>query len=68
MSVAEMGPEVSERFDRLCKAVCSRGRGMTLPQLGAAHALARELGEDEPDRERVDFLSRRLDLDPESLP
>jgi hypothetical protein len=68
VTLASMSPEVSDRFDALCRAVCSRGKGMTLAQLGDCHALARELGEDEPDQERVALFVRRLDLDPEALP
>ena len=68
MSLASMDPKAMDRFDRLAKAVTGRGRGITLAQLRDCHALARELVSEEPDQERVGFLSRRLDLDPEALP
>ena len=43
MTLRTMGPEASERFDRLCRAVSARRRGLTLHQLGDCQALAREL-------------------------
>ena len=61
-------PGTLDRFDALAGKVGARGRGLSLAQLRDCHALAQELESSEPDRERVGFLSRRLDLDPEALP
>ena len=60
-------PETIDRFEALAGKVGARGRGLSLAQLRDCHALARELESSEPDPERVGFLSRRLDLDPETL-
>lgn len=52
-------------FDRLCKAVQAKDPpGITLTQLGDAGALARELGKDDPDPERVELFRERLGLEP----
>lgn len=52
-------------FDRLCKAVQAKDPpGITLTQLGNAGALARELGKDEPDPEKVELFTKRLGLEP----
>lgn len=56
-------PAVERRFDVICKAVAARGRGVTMLELGAAHALARELGADAPDGHRVHQLADQLGLD-----
>lgn len=48
-------------------AVASRGRGVTLAQLGTIDALARELDKDTPDEERIVWLAARLDIDPQDL-
>jgi len=56
-------------FSRLCRIIALRstGRGITLPQLGDAAAVARELAEEEPDRERVAELCARLGVEIEEL-
>lgn len=52
-------------FDAICKSVQAKDPpGITLTQLGDAGALARELGKDDPDPERVELFRERLGLDP----
>ena len=63
-----MAESVPAAFDELCRTVAQRGRGLSLAQLRDVWALSREMEADEPDPERVGFLSRRLNLDPEALP
>lgn len=60
-------PEIVAHFDRLCAAVQERGDGLSLDQLGDAHALARELEAEEPSAERVELFRERLGLDPEEV-
>ena len=67
MSLLSPNPKAMDRFDRLAKAVTSRGKGITLAELRDCHALARELELPDPDPERVGFLSRRLNLDPNAV-
>lgn len=59
----------SDRFEEFVALAAERtsGPGVTLEQVGDADALARELEKPEPDTERVDLLSGRLGLEPESL-
>lgn len=59
-----MTAAVAARFDVLCRLVGARqGHGVTLAQMGAAHALARELEAAEPDAARVAEFAARLGLD-----
>ena len=60
-------PEAMDLFDALCKVIGRRRKGFSLSQIGDAHALARELLQEEPDWERVALLTRRLELTPEEL-
>jgi hypothetical protein len=67
MSLGLDDPGVMERFDEVCKLVMARGRGITLSQLGAAHALARELASDEPDAGKIGDHCFALAIDPAAL-
>jgi hypothetical protein len=67
MTLALDSPEVTARFDAICKLVSRDGRGITLAQLGAAHALARALEADEPDEGKVADHAHSLELDPREL-
>lgn len=60
-------PAVAARFDAVCRAVAADRRGITLLQLGQAHALARELESEDPDQERVGDLCARLGIDVEAI-
>lgn len=51
-------------FEAVVAAVMALRAGITLRQLGTADALARELERETPDRERVEWMARRLGLDP----
>lgn len=64
MSLLTLSATGHARFDRLCRLVAERttGRGITLAQLGDAHALARALDAEAVDRERVEALAVRLEL------
>lgn len=55
-------PEVMDTFDRICRAIGRRRKGFSIQQIGDAHALAKEFHQEEPDREKMAFLIRRLDL------
>lgn len=55
-------------FDRLCAELAKERRGLTLAQLGGAHALARALCEPEPDEKRIAELRRSLGLAEDALP
>lgn len=59
--------QVMSTFDRVCHLTSRRGRGLSLSEIGDAHALARELHSPEPDGSLVEDLSRRLELGPEDL-
>lgn len=61
--IPQTTPAALARFDAICQTVQDRGRGMSLGEIGDAHALARELEASEPDPERIAFLAERLDLD-----
>jgi len=67
MMLALDPPAVLARYDALCRLVGAQGQGITLPQLGDAHALARILESRDPDPDRVDALAHRLGLDPAEL-
>lgn len=60
-----MNATESDLFDRICRRVAA-GQGITLGQLGGAHALARELV-GQPDPAKVMELAEGLDLDEEDL-
>lgn len=60
-------PEVLARFDAICQVVQGRGRGMSLGEVGDAHALAREMEAEEPDPERVELFRGRLGLEAEEV-
>ena len=62
-----MTPAAYGTFDRICKAVTGRGKGITLQEIGDAHALARELEKEEPDPERVALFTGRLNVDLEEI-
>lgn len=49
-------------FDQIISVVLSRGKGVTLKELAAAHALVKEERRSEPDQELVCHLRRRLGL------
>lgn len=67
MSLIADSPAVLARFDRVCSLLTARNRGITMRELGAAHALARELQAEAPDPDRVVDFAAALDLDPEEL-
>ena len=67
MTLVSMSPQASERFDRLCKVVGAKGKGITLHQLGAARALALELEAGDPDPEKVELYRKRLGIEPEEV-
>lgn len=56
-----------ERYGRICHLVAARGTRLTIQDLGAAAALARELELEAPDPERVAELTARLGLTPEDV-
>jgi hypothetical protein len=60
-------PEVTARFDAICAQVGAQARGITLAQLAAAHALARELEEPEPDPGKIADHAFALGLDADGL-
>lgn len=64
---AALSPDSFRIFEDLLVLVGSRGQGMTLSDLGAAHAIARELDGPEPDADRVGSLLRSLQLQPSDL-
>ena len=55
------------RFDHICRAVGSRGDGVTLAQLADAARLAEELDGPKADRSLVEDLTARLGLSGEDL-
>jgi hypothetical protein len=66
-SLGAMPADTLRIFDRACKLVSARGRGLSLSELGTAHALARELSAPEPDAARAETLRLGLGLDTEAL-
>ena len=54
-------------FDRFCRAVAARGKGLSLGQIGDAGALSRELSSPDPDPEKVELLRSRLGLESERV-
>lgn len=56
-------PAVMARYDQICRTIAKRGTGLTLSQLGDAHALARAEQEPTPDAGSIRFLRGRLRLD-----
>jgi hypothetical protein len=67
MSLTLDDAAVMARFDDVCTLVSPDGRGISLTQLGAAHALARELESDEPDQGKIGDHCHALGLDPAEL-
>jgi hypothetical protein len=65
--IALDSPEITARFDAICAQVGERGQGVTLRQLGACHALARELEAPEPDEGKVADHAHALGIDPREL-
>lgn len=63
MSIALDSPAVLARFDAVCNLVAAANNGITMVQLGKAHALARELECDAADTERLKKLAIELGLD-----
>ena len=59
---------IMARFDRLCALASANRRGLTLRQLGAAHALARVLEDPEYDLEHVADLAALLEVEVGALP
>ena len=55
-------PLLMERFDEICRRIAAQGAGLTLAQLGDAHALAREEADPNPDAGTIRFLRGRLGL------
>ena len=53
---------VLDRYDLLCKLVASRGRGLSIRELGDCFDLAREEADPVPDAKRIRWLRDRLDL------
>jgi hypothetical protein len=64
MSLVLDSPEVTARFDAICKLRGAQGHGISLRDLGACHALARELAADAPDSGKIGDHCFALDLDP----
>ena len=62
-----MNGQAMARFDRICKTVAARGRGLTMRQIGDASALAGELAKADPDTDRVELLQDRLGLEAAEL-
>lgn len=60
-------PAVMERFDQICTLIGADRNGITLAQLRDAHALARELEEEDSDRNRVAELAAALGIEVEAL-
>jgi hypothetical protein len=58
---------VMETFDRACRLRGAQGRGLSLRDLAAAHALARELASDAPDSGKIGDHAHALGLDPAAL-
>jgi hypothetical protein len=67
MSLTLDDPRVMARFDAICKLRGAQGHGISLRDLGACHALARELSADAPDSGRVGDHAHALGLDPAAL-
>lgn len=63
MSLIADAPSVLERFDRVCDLLGAQRKGITLEQLGLAHALARELEADDSDRNKVEELCAALGIE-----
>ena len=57
-------PTMAE-FDAICATVAARGKGLSLLQITAASALARELSKAEPDTEKVEVLRTQLGIEAE---
>jgi hypothetical protein len=51
-----------DAFDAICRKVAEHKRGLSMLDLGAAHAAARELYAPEPDRARLEELAAALGL------
>lgn len=67
-TLGTMDPTARRHFDRLCSLAKGRsGLGLTLDEIADAGALARELAKPDPDRERVEELADRLELEPHEL-
>jgi hypothetical protein len=65
--VSDLSEAGRDLFDHVLSVVASRGGGMSLPDLAAAHALARELDGPEPDPGTLRELFRRLRIRPADL-
>lgn len=67
MTIATLAsdPVVIATFDRIVALVTSRGSGISLRELGTAHALARALFAGE--QERVEEFAAELKVDVEAL-
>jgi hypothetical protein len=63
MSLTLDDAAVMARFDELCRLRGAQGHGLSLRDLAAAHALARELAGDEPDEGKVADHASALGLD-----
>ena len=62
-----MNGQAMARFDRICKTVAARGRGLTMRQISDSAGLAEELEKSDPDSERVEVLRARLGLEAAEL-
>jgi hypothetical protein len=51
-----------DRYDRICRLIAANERGLSMRDLGHAHALARELERD-PDLARLAELCKVLNID-----
>jgi len=60
-------PAVLATFDRVCALVAEKRTGITMRQLGAAHALARELCATKSDPGKLADHAHALGLDVEAL-
>jgi hypothetical protein len=67
MTLTLDSPEVTARFDAICKLRGAQGRGLSLPDLAAAHALAVELEAPSPDEGRIADHAYALGLDVNAL-
>lgn len=67
MTLLVDSPEIHARFGDICKLLAAERRGLTMVQLRDAHALARELGAEEPDHVRVEELCAALGIEVEAL-
>jgi hypothetical protein len=67
MSLTLDDPRVMATFDAICRLRGAQGHGLSLRDLAAAHALARELEADEPDEGRVGDHCHALGLHPREV-